>query len=464
MNFGLTHRQSLFNKAFFSGSYKYLCAAGTAGSGKSVLTIGDLHYLAKKISGLRFAVIRKSEKNLKLTSIPTFNKVKMLSRSVNSSVIVDMSARYPNGSDILFIWADPTKDPDLDNVKGLELTGALIEEANQIDRRYFEILKTRIGRWNNHKCPAFILLNLNPSLGWVKEVFYDNFINNTLPPEYFFMQFDKRDAEKAAGREYVKQLEDLPPEEYRRYVQNNWDYSEIPNQLVQYEWYKQCIAPQPEIDPLIRAIGAIDPAWEGDDATGFGFMHGNHMGWWESYDKQDPDYSGDLGYQRAQEHFVKRGDLIVDPIGVGAATALRLSRLKFEPDLFYAGSPPVNTYGLLEAFNKRSEAGWLFREALRNEEITITHDPDFQRHVLAMRYSIDEKKIRIRPKDEVKKEIGESPTYFDLAQMLTHKWKTTNGELAKQLFERQTAVKTPTISTRAAADRARIIKQGRIGV
>lgn len=464
MSAGLTYRQELFNKALFSWKYRYLCAAGTAGSGKSVLTIGDLHYLSKKISGLRFAIIRKSEKNLKQTSIPTYKKAKMLTKTVNSSVIVDMTARYPNGSEILFIWADVTKDPDLDNVKGLELTGALIEEANQIDRRYFEILKTRVGRWNNHKCPPFILLNLNPSLGWVKEVFYDNFANNTLTPEYFFMQFDKRDAALAAGEDYVKQLGDLPTEEYQRYVENNWNYSEVPNQLIKYEWYKQCIAEEPVIDPLVRALGAIDPAWEGDDATGFGFMHGNHIGWWESYDKQDPDYSGDLGFQRAQEHFIKRGDLIVDPIGVGAATALRLRRLKFEPELFYAGGEPINTFGLLESFNKRSEAGWLFREALRNEEITVTHHPDFQRQVLAMRYSIDEKKIRIRPKKEVKEEIGESPTYFDLCQMLIHRWKTTEGALAQQLFARQAEKKQPAPTTRAAAERARIIKQGRIGV
>lgn len=462
---GLKKKQDDFFKAFRSNMYKYLCAAGTTGSGKSFLTIGILHQLCCLFGGLRFAIIRKSEKNLKQTSIPTYKKVKSESRSVNSSYISDLSAKYPNGSEILFIWADIGKDPDLDNVKGLELTGALIEEANQIDKRYFDMLKTRIGRWNNHLCPAFIMLNLNPSLGWVKDLFYENHINGTMPDGHFFMEFDEDDARQCAGEEYVKQLKDLPEAEYNRFVKNRWDYLDIPNQLIKYEWYKQCIAEDPFIRPDYRTLLAIDPAWEGDDATVFGAMHDNHIGWWEAYDKQDPDYSGIIGHQRALEYGVKPYDLIVDPIGVGAATALKLRNdLKFEPDLFIAGAAPENTFGMLEMYNKRSEAHWLLREALKNEEITITHHPDFQRQCLALKYSVDEKKLRIRPKNEIKKEIHESPGYVDVAQMLIHRWKTSEGDLAKQLFGRQLAEKTASgLTSRAQADRMRIIKQGRIG-
>lgn len=465
LNVGLKRKQIKFFDAFRSGKFKYLCAAGTAGSGKSFSTIGILHQICCVIPGLRFAIIRKSEKNLKQTSIPTYKKVKSESRSMNDSLIVDMSARYPNGSEIIFIWADMTKDPDLDNVKGLELTGCLIEEANQIDKRYFEILKTRVGRWNNQLCPAFIMLNLNPSLGWVKDLFYDNWVSGTMPEGHFFMEFDEEDAKQCAGEEYVKQLKDLPEAEYNRFVKNKWDYTDIPNQLIKYEWYKQCITEEPPIDPLLRALGAIDPAWEGDDPTGFGFMHGNHMGWWECYDKQEPDISGLIGYERAQEHYIKEGDLIVDPVGLGAATVLALrNQKKFEPDLFLGGDPAYDTFGILQIFNKRSEGHWLLREAMKNEEITITHHPDFQRQCLAIKYSIDEKKIRIRPKHEMKKELHESPTYVDLAQMLIHKWKTTEGGLAKALFDRQTAEKTVTVSTRAQRERMSLIKTGRMGI
>ena len=176
----LKPKQQAFLKIFRSLKYTYLCAAGTAGSGKSFLTIGILHFLCLLIPNLRFAIVRKSESNLKRTSIPTYRKVKRITKTQGSSVIIDMTARYQNGSEIMFIWADITKDPDLDNVKGLELTGALIEEANQISVRYLNLLKIRIGRWNNELCPKFILINLNPSIGWCKDMFYEPWANGTL--------------------------------------------------------------------------------------------------------------------------------------------------------------------------------------------------------------------------------------------------------------------------------------------
>lgn len=455
VNDGLKPKQIEAMRVFRTGQYKYMCHAGTTGSGKSFFDLGVLHILCCNIPGVRFFVGRKSEKNLRQTTIPSYNEMKRKTKSSDTSAVVDMCARYKNGSEIVFIWCDITKDPDLNNLRGLEVNGGLFEEANQIDKRYFEIAKTRIGRWRPELCFAFILLNLNPSLGWVKDLFYDNWVDGTLPPSHYFIEFDEHDARHASGATYVDNLQDLAVEEYNRFVKNRWDYSEIPNQLISYEWYKQCLAEEPkEFDPAWRNLGATDPAWEGDDATVFGRMHGTHIGWWESYPKQDPDFSGILSVERAKQFNVKEYDWMVDPIGVGAATVLKMRNdLNFEPDMFIAGATPMNTFGILEMYNKRSEAHWLLREALKNNEISITHHPDLQRQILAIRYSIDEKKIRIRPKKEMKAELGESPGYVDVAQMLIHKWKTTTGGLAGQLANRQLQKSTPSASTRAQTER-----------
>ena len=104
------------------------------------------------------------------------------------------------------------------------------------------------------------------------------------------------------------------------------------------------------------------------------------------------------------------------------------------------------------------------RECLKNEEITITHHPDFQRQALGIKYAVDEKVIKILSKKELKKKenLGESPTYVDLAMMLVHRWKTTEGGLAQKLFEQQLAEKPVRFSTRAYRERMRLI-QGRMG-
>lgn len=459
----LKPKQEKFVRAFRSGLFKYLCAAGTTGSGKSFLTIGLMHLICGEIPGVRFAIGRKSEKNLRQTTIPTYNEIKRKSRSFNESVIVDMTARYTNGSEILFIWCDESKDPDLNNVRGLEVNGLLFEEANQIGKQYFEVAKTRIGRWRPELCPPFIMLNLNPSLGWVKDLFYDNWISGTLPDRHFFMEFDEHDAVDCSGSDYVLGLNDLAPQEYGRFVKNRWDYSEVPNQLISFEWYKNCMRSEdPDTIPGERVLGATDPAWDGADSTVFGRMHGNHIGWWEEYPKQDPDVSGDLAYRRAQEFKVKSGDWIVDPIGVGSATVLRMRRLKFEPDLHYGGSPSTNMFGVLETFNKRSEAHWMLGEAMRQQEITFTHTPEFQKQCLAITYYLDDKKIRILDKKLMKKALnGVSPGHVDVATMLIHRYLTTSSGLAMQVMDRQLNKHVETSTGRAQRERAAIIRQSR---
>jgi len=467
----LKPKQRSFIEAFRSQKYLILVAAGTAGSGKSFTQIGLLHLLASELNNVRFAIIRKSEKNLKQTSIPTYNKVKAQSQSAHSSFMIQMTAKYPKtNSEILFIWADTTKDPDLDNIKGLELTGALIEEAPQIDKRYFDLLKTRVGRWNNQSIKPFIMLNLNPSLGWCRDLFYDKWINRVLPDNTYFEQFDVEDLNDLVKggiltADYTQTLKDLPEEEYRRFVENNWNYSEITNQLIRYEWYKNCCVEQPYVLKTDRSIMAVDVAWDGSDATGFGQMHGNHMGWWEEYASQDPGETGHHAINRAAEYGVKPEDVIIDAIGVGAGSVFTMRENKFYPSLFIAGETPSLVEGYLKTANKRAEAHWLLREALRKEEITLTHHPKLQKHLLAAEYDVTDKVIKIEPKEKIKAKVHESPTFLDLAAMLAHRYYTTGDDLSRRLIQRQLTQRIePKVTTRAERERRSIIQSHLIGV
>ena len=454
----LKSKQQHFMNAFRSRKYTYFCCAGTTGSGKSFVDIGLLHTLCLRIPGVRFFIGRKSEKNLKQTTIPSYSEIKRKTRTEHSSRVVDMVAKYSNGSEIVFIWCDIIKDPDLNNIRGLEVNGGLFEEANQIDKKYFEIAKTRIGRWRPELCPLFIIVNLNPSIGWVKDVFYDNWANGTLPEKYYFSEFDEQDAVDCSGNDYVDNLSELATEEYNRFVKNKWDYSSAANQLINFEWYKECKRDDdPEIIITDKALGVTDPAWEGDDSTVMAQMHGNHIGWWEEYEKQDPDISGIISHERAVRFNVKRGDWIVDPVGIGSATVLKMRNdLKYEPDMFYGGSPSTNMFGVLEIFNKRSEAHWLLAECMRNKEITFTHHDAFQRQCLALRYYIDEKKIRIIDKKSIKKDLGESPGHTDCGAMLTHKFKTEGGTAMKDISDRQNNKNVAHVETRASRERREI--------
>jgi len=467
---GLGAKQEEFTKQFRSKEFAYLCAAGTTGSGKSLLTLGLPHYLCMKYSGLKFAVIRKSEKNLKQTSIPSYKKMKMITKSEHISTVTDMTARYANGSEIIFVWADITKDPELNNIRGLELTGALIEEANQVDKKYFDLLKTRIGRWNNELCFPFILLNLNPSQGWVKELFYDNCVNHTMPDRHFFMEFDESDinlGSKKVTELFRKSLSDLPEEEYGRFVLNNWDYGEIPNQLVKYEWYKNCCLDQYFIKKTDRGLLSLDPAGEGKDSTVFARMHGNHIGWWEEYPKQDPGESGLIMIERAKELSIRKKDCIVDGIGIGSGALSIMKDRKFVPTIFEGGRSPVLDSAFLRTLNLRAEGHWLFREGLRKEEITIQHHPKLQKECTKCTYDVSDRVIKILPKEVLKKvqHIGWSPGHLDNAIMLAHRYYTTGGNLQHELIKRQVdSILKRNVTSRADRERRQSVQNSLIGV
>jgi phage terminase large subunit len=444
----LTAKQKLFLDAFRSGAYAYLMGAGTTGSGKSIVMLGLLHLMASNINGMKFAVLRKTEKNLKQTTIPSYKKVKKFMRSSGDSYVVDMTAKYPRtGSEIIFVWADVAKDHDLDNVKGLEVTGALIEEANQINVKYFELLKTRIGRWNNHKCHPFILLNLNPAIGWCKDLFYTPWIEKRLPANHYFLEFDKTDVEELVASPdaaemtdaFISSLNDLPEEERNRFVLNHWDYSEIPNQLVQYEWYKNCLVDESMIQKKGRGLLGLDPADQGKDPTVFGEMWGNHIGWWDEYPKQDPGDSGVIAVNKARDLGIKKSDVIIDGVGVGYGTLNAMKNEKFHPTVFIGGEEPARKTGFLQVQNRRAEGHWLFREGCREGEITLTHSAKLQHECTKCIYTITDRTIKIHPKEVLKKaeHIGHSPGHLDVAAMLAHHYYITGGDLHTKLKNRQ---------------------------
>lgn len=430
--------------------------AGSAGSGKTFVDLGLLHILCCNINGLRLAVIRKSEKNLKQTTIPSYNKMKRITKSFDDSFITDFSAKYPStGSEILFIWADISKDPDLDNIKGLELDGALIEEANQIDQKYFELLKTRIGRWSN-KIKPFILLNCNPSANWVKDMFYDPWANNTLPKDYYFLQFEVFDNEDNLSGEYIKGLESLPEEEYKRYVKNVWEYSDNPNQLIKYEWYKQCLLDVYEPPKVVHNLLACDVAREGNDRTVIGRMANNHMGYWKAFKKQDTTVTGNLIKLQRKDLSVDPKDVIIDAIGVGGGVidTCRHGEDKFSPTQFIAGKPSKKKEGIFSFFNLRTQAYWELREALKKEVITVEHHPSLQKELLCIEYTSDEKTFRVMPKAKMKSSLGFSPDYGDTAMMLIWRYINHASNMNMALLNKQLNPVSPVLKNAKGSARA----------
>lgn len=426
----ITQKQAEFIDATKTGIYNEFVLAGGTGSAK---TFGILHYLdvlCEVLPGARIGMFRHSYKTIKTNLIPSLKKV---CRIKNKNIsIVGSKAIYPNGSQIIFGWADITKDPDADNVKGGEYTALYFNEANQISPKYINTARTRIGRWNNfeinslqYNLKPMLFLDFNPTNNWVKTEYYDKYQNGTLPPNVFF-QLSLPSDNPFLSEDYLEMLETLPEAEYKRYVLGDWNYSDNPSQIVKYEWLKAN-----EIEPKYEAdtIG-VDVAYTGKDKTILALVKGNSLNYLKelNVDISNTSLQALKIKNISEELGVSRTEIKVDATGVGAGVFDSLKILNLMPKKFIASSQPSEKYQTIELEgelhevksslqfgNKRAEAYWNFRELLRQGLIKVLYDKELWEELTNIEYFEKNGKIYIQSKQAIKKNINRSPDKADAA-------------------------------------------------
>lgn len=429
----LFSKQKEVFKAVKSNKYRVFGLGGGANSGKTIIALAIFHLLAQTFPGTRWAVVRKSDRVLRRNTIPSFRKMLRFIGETNPPKIVWETARYPNGSEILFVWADITKDPDLHRVRGLEVAGILFDEGDEVDRGYFDISFTRIGRWNidsyGNRAPAIVMVTCNPNKSWPKDVFYDRANENRLPSDWFF-QLSLPSDNPTVTKETWNLYKNLPEEYYNRYVKGLWDYDDDPAQLITYQMYKNVRVYKDDLDlKTLKGpeIFSIDPMDEGKDRMVMAFMRGDTIYDYEEKRKYDEIKAANLAKERYRER--NASNIIVDAIGVGAGTANTLKHDDFPVYKFIAGGKPVTSERFFKFKNRRAEAGWLLRRDIRDENIQILHIPEVQKQLLAIKYKTDDKTIVIEPKAVIKKRLGYSPDYYDAITYVNYLRSVVGGNL-----------------------------------
>lgn len=217
-------KQEAFAEAVLSGDYRFLLFGGGIRSGKTYVGLALLFALCRIFPGSRWAIVRQDLPTLRRNVLPTFNKLRPQSfiGAVNQS---DWTATCTNGSQIVFFTESITDDPDLDRWKGLEVNGFLLEEANELQEVSFHKAKERAGSWIIPSLPVqplpLILLTCNPSPGWIKTIFYDQWKAGTLAAPYYFQPATIAD-NPDIPLEYRENLKHLPADQYARFVEGDW--------------------------------------------------------------------------------------------------------------------------------------------------------------------------------------------------------------------------------------------------
>lgn len=229
--------------------------------------------LARIYPRSRWAIVRKDIPSIRRNVLPAFSKFRVPGFA-NDINFASWSCVCANGSEILFVNENINADPDLDAWKGLEVNGFVLEEANELSPTAWYKAIERAGSWvvpDGVQPDPLILLTCNPSLGWVKETFYDPWKRNALHEPYYFQPATIADNPHIPA-EYRDALKNLPEREFKRFVLGDWDsLSAAPGAL----WTPEMIVNHrvQNAPELKRVVVAIDPAaTSGPDADETGIV------------------------------------------------------------------------------------------------------------------------------------------------------------------------------------------------
>ena len=409
-------KQKEFMDAVRSGKYRYLLYGGAIRGGKSYVAMATIIILARIFKGSRWAIVRKDLGRIRRNVVPTFEKIKPTNfvGPLNKS---EWSYTCSNGSEILLVAESLKDDPDLDRFKGLEVNGFLLEEANELSEKTWNKCIERAGSWiiaDGQQPPPLILLTTNPADNWVKRVFYDPWKDGVLKPPYFYLPANIFD-NPYIPQEYLESIKNLPPKEYRRFVEGDWSQSDEPDQLIKYQWIRE--AYEIELQGGKQRLG-VDVARFGDDETVLAKMLGNALVEIQGYKNMSIDRTATITQNKIMEDGIDADMVGIDVVGLGAGVVDNLRRAGYTVKAISSGEKPVHIPGWnthFKFYNLRSQMWWFLREKLRNGEIAIAvQNQKLVEDLTAPRYEIrSDKTIRVESKDEIKKRLGRSTDYGD---------------------------------------------------
>jgi phage terminase large subunit len=412
-----TGRQAEFHR----NPAKYRGYGGAMTGGKSFGGCADDFRLSWQFPGNRGVIVRKNMTTLKRTVLRTFFRV------IPSDLIEDynkqeMKVNLINGSEILFMEADVSKDPLFDKFKSLEIGWFHMEEASEIDRAAFQILATRL-RWilPDGSYPHFSgIITTNPEDCWIKE----DFIDKPLAQTAFIPALPSDNPHLPPG--HIDELRDiLTLDQQSRYLDGDWSITDKPDQLISFQWIQDACGTIEDIDGTENTLG-VDVARFGDDSSQIAHMLANALINLKSFKKLRTDQLADKVEKEMKIYDIDPRKVGVDVIGLGAGTVDSLRRRKIKVKEINS-SAKAPKYGKFRFKNFRSYMWWLLREDLRKGDIVIlVEDKQLIQELTAVRFSITpDGMIMIEPKKETKKRLRRSPDKGDAfvyANAMRHNW------------------------------------------
>lgn len=398
-----------------------LVFGGGAGGGKSILGCYWILKSSLKYPGTRWVIGRALLKTLKETTLNSFFLV-CAKQGIRPEVHFKYNENkstitFRNGSQILLkdLGYYPS-DPQFDELGSLEITGAFVDECNQIIEKAWLILKSRIRyRLDEYGLIPKLLGTCNPAKNWVYMQFYSPSVRKELPNHKAFIQSLIHDNPEIS-KHYLDNLRSLDKASKERLLFGNWNYDDDPAALCEFDAIMDAFTNDHVKGDGFNYISA-DLAMKGRDRFVAGLWNGLICR--VSLDKQQSsgkEIESDLK-ELMLSGKVGHSHTIVDSDGLGAYLESYLSGIKE----FHGGAQAFNT---VEYANLKSECAYKLAELINKRQIKIVCSSEQKQRIIeelgilkADSVDADEKKKRIIKKDEMKELINRSPDYLDMLLM-----------------------------------------------
>jgi hypothetical protein len=413
----LTKRQTVAFEYLMDNTTTEICYGGSAGGGKSMLASLWLVAMCIKYEGIRCLLGRTTLSSLKQTSLNTLFEVMKMSGMESEKHYVyngqSNTITFNNKSEIILKDLEyKPSDPNFDSLAGLEITCAVIEEASQVTRTAYNIVKSRIRfKLNEHNLIGKILMTTNPSQGFIKKEFYIPSVERTLPDNIKFVPALPMD-NPHLPQSYLDMLNTLPTEQRKRLLMGDWNYNEELDALFTFDDVSNaCYRSAP--NPTDKKYICIDVARFGSDSTVISIWAGLTIVEIIKYNKIDTLTLSNHIKELISKHGIHPQQVIADSDGVGGPL---VDMIKCTP--FVNNARPLHDQNFT---NLKSQCYVRLSDLIKQGKISINvMDPvmvdDLTNQLLAVKLKDVEKdgKVGVIGKDQMKRMLGDrSPDLAD---------------------------------------------------
>lgn len=215
---------------------------GAAGGAKSWTGCAWLLFMCLCFPGTKWFIGRATLTEITQSTYLTFNRVaKMYGCCLDEHYKYNGQLHYIefyNGSriDFLDLKLNPS-DPLYERYGSTEFTGGWIEEGGEVNFGAYDTLKTRIGRCLNGELglKRKLFITCNPKKNWMYETFYKPYKKGTLPDYQVYLACLVQE-NPYIDPDYIEGLKTTKDKvKKERLLKGNWEYDDNPNALCSHD-------------------------------------------------------------------------------------------------------------------------------------------------------------------------------------------------------------------------------------